>query len=727
MPRINYKKIREDLYFMASFEGLIKVNPYVTYYSSHNSHINKNIRSIVEHNGHIWTGGYGSGFCRLDSNDFTIITADFFKGNYKNVLNGGFSISENESWFFTEGYSSMLNLKNNKIHGYQIYINGKKSWNRGFYIDTLNDGRLAFSLQYDNFGILDSLVDYRIYINSISDECGLKYGDTWIFDQDSEDRIWLGRFTAGIAVYDINSETVVPFLYDLEDHESFGVISLLIDQYDQMWLGTTNGLYILPNVSDFDIYTENIFEKAIAIDLPDDDKSRITSIKKAGDYIVIGNNTGLSFIRNILYQEGVNFNPIHQLKYGEDINGSGTGLNSLYFDKKRYLWVSVIDGVLKIDMWGIEMDISSVEIVFEKIKSGNTILKVVDNVIEISPDKRNLSLSFRPKNNPSFLNNIYYDYILTNENKDTIAHQIRSQNSKYNLDYISPGEYIFSVHAYKNGILKDSKSIVINVLYYSGENPWFWTVLMTGLFILFGGFMFYRKEQIKKLSDKQVHLTKLAYEKDKMKIQAIINSFNPHFINNSLHCVQSRYRKDDVLVKLISNLSDNIARIFRKTKKGKAYHTLSNELKLVENYISIQQIRFSNSFSFEVINDASSEILDTNILLMHLQIHTENALEHGIRNRDKSTFVKIFITEEENSIVIKIEDDGGGRRVALANGSKGTQMGTKMIKQLIEIFNEKNQEKIIDYYEDDIFENEKGKKFGTRVVIKYPIRYEFKV
>ena len=71
---------------------------------------------------------------------------------------------------------------------------------------------------------------------------------------------------------------------------------------------------------------------------------------------------------------------------------------------------------------------------------------------------------------------------------------------------------------------------------------------------------------------------------------------NFSFLNNSLHWIQSRYRNADVMVKLI----ENIFNIFQNTKKRKAYHTLNNEIILVKRFISVQQIRFSNLFSFKM-------------------------------------------------------------------------------------------------------------------------------
>ena len=729
ISRANYQKIREDLYFIGSFEGMYKVNPNITFYSPSNSGINKNVRSIIKHNGKVWTGGYGSGFCKLNQDGFVNSSSTFQKGNYNNILSGGFAVSENEAWFFNEGQNTIFILKNNKINGYQIYSNEKISWDKGFYIDTLNDGRLAFSLQHDNFGVLDSVVENRVYITSIAGNKGLRHGNSWSFDQDKKGRIWLSRYTAGIAVYDMEKDTVISFDYNLDSKKSFGVMSMYIDKYDKIWLGTTNGLYIVSNISDFDIYNDDIFDNTIHIELPNSDRSLVSSIKKVGRYIVIGNKTGISFIQNRGSVDSIFKNPIHQLIYGEDINGSRTERNCMYFDHKRYLWVSTIDGVLKIDMMAINRDTTGVDIVFDYIKNADKFLVIKDDKIKINPVKRNIILCFKPKNNPSFLDNIYYEYILTNNNRDTISYQHRSKNNKFIIDYLSPDLYKFEVRAFKNGVLMDTAGFDIIVPYTFGENPWMWVILISlGLGIL-SIFLYLRKEHIKQISNKEIELSETEKEKEKLKVQAVISAFNPHFINNSLHWIQSRYYKDPEMINMIDKLSKNIYYIFNKAKDGNAIHKLKDEINIVNNYITIQKIRFGDSFKLIMPDESSIEkYSDIPMILMQIQIHVENAIEHGIRNRPESSFVEVNVKENKDYLIITITDDGIGRNTPKKMKSRGSKSGIKMLKELHSIFNNnpKNIHKITSRYEDDIFE-ENGVRFGTRVIIEIPKGFVFEI
>lgn len=211
-------------------------------------------------------------------------------------------------------------------------------------------------------------------------------------------------------------------------------------------------------------------------------------------------------------------------------------------------------------------------------------------------------------------------------------------------------------------------------------------------------------------------------------MQAIISSFNPHFINNSLHWIQSRYVEDKTFVKVVGRLSENIGYIFKNTREGLAFHSIESELRLVQNYVDIQQVRFRDSFQYRAPSEeVMKHVRGADVLILQMQIHVENAIEHGLRNREKSSYVAVVITTDKDYIHITIEDDGCGREKAESISSKGTQQGTLMLTDLINIFNLRNERNIDCYYEDDIFIEPNGSKYGTRFVLKIPKEFKYKL
>ncbi len=202
---------------------------------------------------------------------------------------------------------------------------------------------------------------------------------------------------------------------------------------------------------------------------------------------------------------------------------------------------------------------------------------------------------------------------------------------------------------------------------------------------------------------------------------------NPHFINNALQWLQVRVDEDEEAVRVVGKLSENISTVFKNSRIKRAYHSLKEELKLTENYLFIQKCRFGEKLSYEMPDEETlAKLENMNVPLMIVQIHAENAVEHGIRNKNNGIGrVSIKILEETDYAVITIEDDGVGRAAAQKIGSKGTQNGTKMLQELELIYNKQNALPLEQRYEDGIFVDAAGERFGTRVIVRMPKQYNF--
>jgi len=702
---------------IASMSGLFKMNNKIKYFSSSSKEMVSSLHIIVEDiNKDIYFGGYGYGFSVWDGTNLKKIKIE---EGIKEILPGAFK-SKDGSIIFSTG--KLKKLKNGEFSSFGIVDDEK----HGYFIDTLSNGRFCFGLSRFGLGIEEDVIDNKIKIKIINKEKGNLLKDVAHFSEDINHRIWFGRSKQGVGIYDILKDTAVSFLRTTETENSFGTMSSTLDSRNNLWLGTNKGLKFVSKPHEFDMVHDDLYKLAKNIELPNGDKSLVTFMIQVDSFIVLGNRTSVSFVYLPSFYKTPDSPLIYQLLYGEDIDGGGSEQNAVLFDSQRRLWIGSQEGASMIKWDDYEFDNTKNKIVIKSMKSGGKINSFKkDKVVELPEDNRNCTIYFGLCRNISLKKNVFFDYFLVSEEGDTIKSSRFNQNGVFELEYISPGDYSLFIYAKKNGQLMDAITIKLLVPLSLSESPWILpTIIFIGLMLFFGYFYLNIRSE-RKLLEKDLQLNVLENEKEKIQIQAIVNSFNPHFINNSLHWVQSRYRKDENLVNLVDNLSSNIRRIFKNTKEGKAYHSLNEEIELVMNYINIQKIRFGDSFKFEKIVKCDQKYLENQILLMHLQIHVENALEHGIRNWENSSYVRLTIDLLEDSLIIYIEDDGGGRVIAKKYKSKGTQMGTKMIKRLIEIFNTKNKEKVIQYYEDGIFTDSKGIKHGTRVVIRYPLYYSF--
>ncbi|MBK6371719.1 MAG: hypothetical protein IPF67_00300 [Saprospiraceae bacterium] len=83
------------------------------------------------------------------------------------------------------------------------------------------------------------------------------------------------------------------------------------------------------------------------------------------------------------------------------------------------------------------------------------------------------------------------------------------------------------------------------------------------------------------------------------------------------------------------------------------------------------------------------------------------------------------MTDEGNSFIISVSDDGVGRDKSKLIGSKGTQNGTKMLSEIEKIFNKQNKLKISQQYIDGIYRDSEGLYYGTKVIITIPKQYNY--
>jgi sensor histidine kinase YesM len=207
----------------------------------------------------------------------------------------------------------------------------------------------------------------------------------------------------------------------------------------------------------------------------------------------------------------------------------------------------------------------------------------------------------------------------------------------------------------------------------------------------------------------------------------IVNQLNPHFINNALQLVQVRVYNDQESVRVIDKLARNIHLIFQNSRDKKPFYSLAEEMVLVRNYLYIQHQRFGSNLCYALPEeDELHEIGWVQVPLMQIQIHVENAIEHGIRNQpDGQGRVTVAIADAGPVLNITVEDSGVGRARAHQLGSRGNHQGTRMLAELHVIFNRYNPLPIRSYYEDDIFRNDAGEAYGTRVHLSIPKSYRY--
>jgi LytS/YehU family sensor histidine kinase len=198
------------------------------------------------------------------------------------------------------------------------------------------------------------------------------------------------------------------------------------------------------------------------------------------------------------------------------------------------------------------------------------------------------------------------------------------------------------------------------------------------------------------------------------------SQMNPHFIFNSLIAIQSYiYQKDPITA---GDYLSKFAELVRTTLENSRveFVLLEKELKMLEIYLQLQQLRFENKFSFTIEKDESIDVEAVRIPPMLTQPFIENAVEHGLRLKEDAGNIIIRFRQTEKDIEFSIEDNGVGREFAARHkkAKHSQSMATLITRERLEVMGKKFKRKfkldVIDLKDND------GKAVGTRVVITMP-------
>jgi len=174
-------------------------------------------------------------------------------------------------------------------------------------------------------------------------------------------------------------------------------------------------------------------------------------------------------------------------------------------------------------------------------------------------------------------------------------------------------------------------------------------------------------------------------------MKALYEQINPHFLYNTLAMIDwlaEEGQQEDVS-RVISALS-SFYRI--SLNKGNENIYLRDELKIIESFIYIQNMRFGTDILLEYnIDDIYENIILPKLILQPL---VENALVHGIlKKRNKKGFICITVNSDKNNIHIVVSDNGVGiapdTLELLNNGillNNGQHYGVKNIMQRLTLY-----------------------------------------
>lgn len=174
------------------------------------------------------------------------------------------------------------------------------------------------------------------------------------------------------------------------------------------------------------------------------------------------------------------------------------------------------------------------------------------------------------------------------------------------------------------------------------------------------------KQKDADMYEARINKQELVSQQQVMEFKMLSSQINPHFLYNTLETIRMKAftAGDKEVATAIKLLGKSMRYVLENT--GTAYTTLNKELEHIKIYLAIQELRFGDKFdsSFEIAEDVDPD--EIYILPLLLQPVVENAILHGLEEKETGGYVKVSVHREQDEILseevycIDVVDNGQG-------------------------------------------------------------------
>jgi ligand-binding sensor domain-containing protein len=666
-------------------------------------------------------------------------------------------------WLITWGYGVLYyNKTSNRV--LNRYQQGADRGSLGFGQDGTfdNEGRLWVGAETGLY-YLDTRNNSFI---SVKPGLPLQMGDTLILRilKDNNNNLWLGT-DAGLWKFSISRKLFTKCHAAPADDSSLvnsAVYAMRFDNNGRLYVGTQNGLYSLDTASG---KTTGLV-RTVESNATDYNINYIWGID-----VDRNNNVWVATRGGSLYKyEGVTG------KYTDYKQGNGLTteeLRDVYIDSLQNIWVSSYDGIFKLDqatgyfnrytpedgLDNFNISLGRWSIIDHKIYSGSpgaysiidpytskslttsfpvwiTGIKILNHALHFTPDSIGgitVPVNY-PENIISFeftavsytaSAKIKYAYMLEGLDKDW---QFCENRRFANYNNLAGGSYTFKVKAMNaDGFWSDSTaSVNIVVKPPFRETGWFRLLVAVAVAGLVTLLVQKRIANIRKQAAYKQQQAVFGQKLAETEMMALRAQMNPHFIFNCMNIIDSLItdnRKEDA-----QDFLQKFSKLIRLVLENSQHQqvSLQQDLQALKLYIRLEAIRSNHHFKYEF--DVDEELIekDYKIPPLLLQPYIENAILHGLRNKEKGEGrLVIRIKKSKGKIVVTVEDNGIGRKKSMQlneeNKKPYEHLGMKVTGKRISLLRMMNDNEVEVYVDDACEEDETG----TRVTVILPEHLKF--
>jgi two-component system LytT family sensor kinase len=207
--------------------------------------------------------------------------------------------------------------------------------------------------------------------------------------------------------------------------------------------------------------------------------------------------------------------------------------------------------------------------------------------------------------------------------------------------------------------------------------------------------------------EREAYAARLTAQLAEARLGALRMQLNPHFLFNSLNALAVLMREQNIhdALRMLELLADVLRQVLTADQRPQV--SLADELRFLEQYFAIEQIRFSDRLRLDwSIDDRARVAMVPSFLLQPL---AENAIKHGITKRANAGRIDISARVVEDHLELSVRDDGLGIGSRYAEG-----VGLSNTRERLRTL----------YGEDAALTIKATPEGGTEAVLSIPFRVE---
>ncbi len=499
---------------------------------------------------------------------------------------------------------------------------------------------------------------------------------------------------------------------------------------DNMWLGSTDGLFKLSGGAVRQVAKEEIYTDIRGISA--DHLGRFWIATAGQGIFVIEQDT---IVQHVTVGQGLSSNLcMHQQVDGKTMwVSTNLGINKIdvetgtiqVFNEQDGLSTGEVKYLGLVDSFVLAASSGGIDIFPKRIASFvdppilklSAILADKDTLLDqqsyVLPYHQNdlvaklSSVSFKS------LGNITYAYKLEGLNKDWIE----TSDEQLSWAAVPPGNYRLKVKVKGSGgswsdIIE--RQIIVQL-------PWWrqwWFILAIAL--LFAGTLVfaYQRQQAKFQRE-----TELQRRMQNLQLTALRAQMNPHFMFNALSSIQEFINNSDLESAnlYLSRFASLVRSVLNHSTQERI--SLEEEVSQLELYLTLENLRFDQRIHYDLLIKRPIQASKVFIPTMIIQPFVENALNHGLFHRKEEKRLQVRFQQLGDHILhCQIEDNGIGRQRSMEINEhkkyKGRSKGIQVTRDRLELINKTNEGKIALEIEDLV--DERGNPSGTLVHLMIP-------